>query len=128
MQTSSARFLAMNITVAPVSAFLDSTRSIEFRACEESSVGFPAPIRFQDSVDHMLSAPPTHPRGSNPRRHLSNHRRNPIRTECRPAWSAVRHDTAAGGADGGIRTPDRLIRSQVLYPSELRPHVHRRGT
>lgn len=26
------------------------------------------------------------------------------------------------GADGRIRTSDHLIRSQVLYPAELRPH------
>ena len=25
------------------------------------------------------------------------------------------------GAGGGIRTPDRLVRSQVLYPAELHP-------
>src|SRR5262245_59116410 len=25
------------------------------------------------------------------------------------------------GAAGGIRTPDHLVRSQVLYPTELRP-------
>jgi hypothetical protein len=27
------------------------------------------------------------------------------------------------GADGRIRTSDHLIRSQVLYPAELRLHV-----
>ncbi len=26
------------------------------------------------------------------------------------------------GAGEGIRTPDRLVRSQVLYPAELHPH------
>jgi hypothetical protein len=26
------------------------------------------------------------------------------------------------GAPGAIRTPDRLVRSQVLYPAELRAH------
>ncbi len=26
------------------------------------------------------------------------------------------------GAAGEIRTPDTLVRSQVLYPAELRPH------
>ena len=26
------------------------------------------------------------------------------------------------GAPGEIRTPDRLVRSQVLYPAELRAH------
>ena len=27
------------------------------------------------------------------------------------------------GAPGGIRTPDHLVRSQVLYPAELRARV-----
>lgn len=27
------------------------------------------------------------------------------------------------GAPGGIRTPDLLIRSQTLYPTELRAHI-----
>ncbi len=27
------------------------------------------------------------------------------------------------GAAGEIRTPDTLVRSQVLYPAELRPHL-----
>src|SRR5947207_7889831 len=27
------------------------------------------------------------------------------------------------GAPGGIRTPDPLVRSQVLYPTELRAHA-----
>jgi hypothetical protein len=27
------------------------------------------------------------------------------------------------GADGRIRTSDRLVRSQVLYPAELHPHI-----
>ncbi len=27
------------------------------------------------------------------------------------------------GAPGEIRTPDRLVRSQVLYPAELRAHL-----
>lgn len=30
-----------------------------------------------------------------------------------------------GGAPGAIRTPDLLIRSQLLYPTELR--VHKEG-
>ena len=29
------------------------------------------------------------------------------------------------GAAGEIRTPDTLVRSQVLYPAELRPHVRK---
>ena len=29
------------------------------------------------------------------------------------------------GAPGEIRTPDRLVRSQVLYPTELRAHKKR---
>ncbi len=29
------------------------------------------------------------------------------------------------GAPGEIRTPDRLVRSQVLYPAELRAHLYR---
>ena len=28
------------------------------------------------------------------------------------------------GAPGRIRTSDRLVRSQVLYPAELRAHLH----
>ncbi len=28
------------------------------------------------------------------------------------------------GAPGGVRTPDLLIRSQTLYPAELRARVH----
>ncbi len=28
------------------------------------------------------------------------------------------------GDPGGIRTPDLLIRSQVLYPAELRSHLN----
>ena len=31
------------------------------------------------------------------------------------------------GAPGEIRTPDRLVRSQVLYPTELRARVKRDG-
>ncbi len=31
------------------------------------------------------------------------------------------------GAPGEIRTPDRLVRSQVLYPAELRAHYHQDG-
>ncbi len=31
------------------------------------------------------------------------------------------------GAPGGIRTPNLLIRSQVLYPVELRAHCLRNG-
>lgn len=30
-------------------------------------------------------------------------------------------DPERDGAAGGIRTPDHLVRSQVLYPTELRP-------
>ena len=33
-----------------------------------------------------------------------------------------KQDLALIGAAGGIRTPDSLVRSQVLYPAELRPH------
>ncbi|VVS96403.1 hypothetical protein MBHK15_100078 [Marinobacter salarius] len=28
------------------------------------------------------------------------------------------------GAAGRIRTSDRLVRSQVLYPAELQPRIH----
>ena len=28
------------------------------------------------------------------------------------------------GAPGGIRTPDLLVRSQTLYPTELRAHIN----
>jgi hypothetical protein len=28
----------------------------------------------------------------------------------------------SNGAPGGIRTPDHLVRSQILYPAELRAH------
>src|ERR1700733_5343012 len=31
-------------------------------------------------------------------------------------------DIAKGGAPGEIRTPDPLVRSQMLYPAELRAH------
>ena len=31
-------------------------------------------------------------------------------------------DFEINGAGEGIRTPDRLVRSQVLYPAELHPH------
>ncbi len=31
-------------------------------------------------------------------------------------------NTNSNGADGRIRTSDRLVRSQVLYPAELHPH------
>ncbi len=34
-----------------------------------------------------------------------------------------RSEREENGADGRIRTSDHLIRSQVLYPAELRPHV-----
>ena len=27
------------------------------------------------------------------------------------------------GGDGKIRTPDQLVRSQLLYPTELHPHL-----
>ena len=30
---------------------------------------------------------------------------------------------AQGGTPGGIRTPDLLVRSQTLYPAELRAHL-----
>ena len=50
-------------------------------------------------------------------------------TSKRPCWAHIkkppqnlrRHDY--NGDPGGIRTPDLLIRSQVLYPAELRSHV-----
>jgi hypothetical protein len=29
-----------------------------------------------------------------------------------------------GGTPGVIRTPDPLLRRQVLYPAELRAHIH----
>src|SRR6516165_7070263 len=32
-------------------------------------------------------------------------------------------DLALYGAPGEIRTPDHLVRSQVLYPTELRAHI-----
>ena len=32
------------------------------------------------------------------------------------------------GAPGEIRTPDRLVRSQVLYPAELRAHIPKIGS
>ena len=32
--------------------------------------------------------------------------------------------TMLNGAPGEIRTPDRLVRSQVLYPAELRAHIY----
>ena len=31
------------------------------------------------------------------------------------------------GAPGEIRTPDPLVRSQILYPTELRAHVYITG-
>ena len=31
------------------------------------------------------------------------------------------------GAPGGIRTPDHLVRSQVLYPAELQARILLRG-
>ena len=31
------------------------------------------------------------------------------------------------GAPGGIRTPDLLVRSQTLYPTELRAHVQNKS-
>lgn len=47
-----------------------------------------------------------------------------------PGWTSERPDTwvtvrtgldkSAGGGPGGIRTPDSLLRRQVLYPAELR--------
>lgn len=35
----------------------------------------------------------------------------------------ISNRSAKIGADGRIRTSDHLIRSQVLYPAELRLHV-----
>jgi hypothetical protein len=32
-------------------------------------------------------------------------------------------ETSGSGVPGGIRTPDLLIRSQTLYPAELRAHI-----
>jgi hypothetical protein len=32
------------------------------------------------------------------------------------------HFVGRAGAPGGIRTPDLLVRSQTLYPAELRAH------
>ncbi len=32
-------------------------------------------------------------------------------------------DLVLFGADGRSRTSDRLVRSQVLYPAELHPHI-----
>lgn len=32
-------------------------------------------------------------------------------------------DEMSDGAAGGIRTPDLLVRSQALYPTELRPRA-----
>ena len=40
--------------------------------------------------------------------------------------SAVKLTPCNTGAPGAIRTPDPLVRSQVLYPSELRAHGNRK--
>jgi hypothetical protein len=37
-------------------------------------------------------------------------------------WLPFSH--RCNGAPGEIRTPDRLVRSQVLYPTELRARLH----
>ncbi len=41
---------------------------------------------------------------------------SPVRT----VTPVIGMDPAAGGAPGGIRTPDPRIRNPVLYPTELR--------
>lgn len=37
--------------------------------------------------------------------------------------ASISSNTFTNGAAGEIRTPDTLVRSQVLYPAELRPHI-----
>ncbi len=58
----------------------------------------------------------------------------PERLELPTTWFEARYSIqlsygriAAGksGAPGEIRTPDPLVRSQVLYPTELRAHIKR---
>jgi hypothetical protein len=46
---------------------------------------------------------------------------------CRIAWPSVqkRRCIRESGAPGGIRTPDLLVRSQTLYPTELRARLFR---
>ena len=51
-----------------------------------------------------------------------------MRDKTKPAWIAensasIRVSVVFIGAPGGIRTPDLLIRSQALYPAELRAHI-----
>ena len=46
-------------------------------------------------------------------------RRKPAHSNKRAPYGARKY---TNGAPGEIRTPDRLVRSQVLYPTELRAH------
>ena len=39
-------------------------------------------------------------------------------------WKGTRPACPFPGAPGGTRTPDLLVRSQSLYPAELRAHTH----
>ena len=40
-------------------------------------------------------------------------------------FRVVRENIRLYGAPERIRTSDRLVRSQVLYPAELRAHIYR---
>lgn len=82
--------------------------------------------------------------GSNPS-HSARHKKSPalrgfflclVAGACVPVAGFRRdekkqadHQSACfdNGAPGEIRTPDRLVRSQVLYPAELRARFVRRG-
>ena len=47
---------------------------------------------------------------------------SPIGSETNKGLGAISQAFILSGAPGEIRTPDPLVRSQVLYPTELRAH------
>ena len=60
---------------------------------------------------------------------VKSHDANKVRAavpQCKCTEAAIVIKFKKNGAPGEIRTPDTLIRSQVLYPAELRAHIEGR--
>ena len=60
---------------------------------------------------------------SSPSGRISAAKGSPGRSAGFSAFHEARLFIGGSGAPGGIRTPDLLVRSQTLYPTELRAHV-----
>jgi hypothetical protein len=85
--------------------------------------------RRRQSEEEANDQPENWPAGYDVSRRAVRSRPNAIRIDLRPAMQgfAVARRTERprrlSGAPGEIRTPDPLVRSQMLYPAELRAHA-----